>query len=78
MAEPIEFPGMTTTLAAPPGCEDVVQPLPIRRVEGKCLSCWRLTPEELAEIARTGVVWLSIWGSTQPPALVAGEREAVI
>jgi hypothetical protein len=34
------------------------------------ISCWKLTGEELAEINRTGRVWLWIWGPTMPPALL--------
>lgn len=36
------------------------------------ISCWRLTPEELAEVARTGVVWLSVIQDGQPPVYVSG------
>lgn len=38
------------------------------------ISCWKLTTEELAEIQRTGRVWLMIWGPTMPPAAVEGKR----
>lgn len=34
-------------------------------------SCWKLTPEEIDEIIRTGVVWLSCY-SLQPPVYVSG------
>lgn len=36
------------------------------------VSCWKFTAEELAEINRTGRVWLMIWGATMPPACVLG------
>lgn len=36
------------------------------------ISCWKPTAEELAEIQRTGRVWLMIWGVTMPPACVLG------
>lgn len=39
---------------------------------GQIISCWRLTPEELAEIRKTGVVWLSILGSAMPPVMISG------
>lgn len=37
-------------------------------------SCWKLTPEELAEVNRTGRVWLAIYGETMPPALIHGQK----
>ena len=42
------------------------------------ISCWRLTQEELAEVARTGVVWLSVRGGVQPPVLVSGAALVLI
>jgi hypothetical protein len=33
---------------------------------------WRFSPEELEEVRRTGAVWLTCWGKTQPPILVMG------
>jgi hypothetical protein len=36
------------------------------------ISCWKVTEEELAEIQRTGRVWLMIVGHTMPPAAVMG------
>lgn len=36
------------------------------------ISCWEPTVEELAEINRTGRVWLMIVGPTMPPACLAG------
>jgi hypothetical protein len=34
------------------------------------ISCWRLSKEDLEEINRTGVVWLSITGTGMPPVSV--------
>lgn len=36
------------------------------------VSCWKPTAEELAEINRTGRVWLMTWGRTMPPVTVLG------
>lgn len=36
------------------------------------ISKWRLTEEELAEVARTGCVWFGCWGETHPPMWIAG------
>lgn len=38
------------------------------------VSCWKCTPEELAEINRTGRVWLIVHGVTMPPVSVCGEK----
>lgn len=79
MAAPTEFPEQTAVLGAPPGCADEVLPLPVLHREGHFISCWKVTPEEIAEIARTGVLWLAVWGPrTQPPVLVTGHREHVL
>lgn len=36
------------------------------------VSCWKPSPEELAEIQRTGQVWLHVHGQTMPPCYVGG------
>ena len=38
------------------------------------VSCWKLTAEELAEVNRTGRVWLVVMGETMPPAFVKGTK----
>lgn len=38
------------------------------------ISCWKLTAEELAEINRTGRVWLLVVGETMPPVALNGLR----
>lgn len=77
MGEPVSFPGQNTVLRSPPGQEDTVSEL-YTFTNGYCsVSCWRLSPEELAEINRTGMVFISIFsGRTQPPIFV-GDEEAV-
>lgn len=37
------------------------------------ISKWRLTPEELEEVRRTGAIWLHSWGHTHPPISVSGK-----
>jgi len=38
------------------------------------ISRWRLSPEELEEVNRTGgVLWLQAWGDTPPPVSIDGE-----
>ena len=61
-------------LGAPTGMDDSCDPLTVCRTEWDgmpvVVSCWKVTPEELAEIQRTGRVWLAIWGESMPPAWV--------
>jgi hypothetical protein len=36
-------------------------PFPAYRDEsGRVISCWKLSPEELEEVSKTGVIWLDI------------------
>jgi hypothetical protein len=70
MARPIHFAGANATLGAPAGNEHNVEPLHVFRNGRVCVSCWELTPEEIA----AGVVFLSVYsGPTQPPVMVADE-----
>jgi hypothetical protein len=65
-------------LGPPPGMtEDQVYSLSVHRgatPDGLpvVVSCWKPTAEELAEIQRTGRVWLVIYGQTMPPVSVEG------
>lgn len=75
---PSGFDEANGTLGPPQGIsEDDVSSLRVWR--GLCgnqrvvISCWRPTRAEMDEIARTGRVWLYMWGDTMPPALVSGD-----
>ena len=81
MAEPINFPGANIRMNAPEGQEDKVSD--IVAYEGGCncggcasqvITCWRLRPEELEQVKKTGVVWLYISGSAMPPAYIGTEN----
>lgn len=74
MGAPVVFPGHNRTLAPPSGAENI-SPLPIFGNGTCCVSCWQLTPEELAEVnASGGMVFISIfYGDTQPPVFVGSE-----
>lgn len=54
---PIEFKGMNGTAAKH---QPEYRPLPMLREPGRIVSCWQLSPEEQAQVAKTGVVWLSL------------------
>lgn len=70
MAEPIYFNGANATLGAPSGNEHNVEPLHVFRNGRVCVSCWKLTPEEI----EAEMVFLSVYsGQTQPPVLLADE-----
>lgn len=87
MAFPTSFAESNGFLASAPGDEELVGPLSIWRgvavpVEDNAagtglitvISCWKLTAEELAEVNRTGRIWLGICGDTMPPAWVSGSK----
>ena len=79
MAFPSDFEESNCVLSRPDSISDEeCGPLCVcRTVQGELpvvVSCWKLTAEELAEINRTGRVWLGIVGETMPPAWIAGHR----
>jgi hypothetical protein len=75
MGHPIKFDGANALLAAPSGAENV-DGLPVFRNGICCVSCWALSPDEVAEIARTGRIFITVLaGKTQPPVFAGGEEE---
>ena len=42
------------------------------------ISCWKLTAEELAEVNRTGRVWLGCMGATMQPAWISGHSPFIV
>jgi hypothetical protein len=67
--KPVDQPG--AQLLTAPGCF----PLPAVQVQYAdgvygVVSAWELDEQELADIARTGRLWLEIRGTTQPPVLI--------
>jgi hypothetical protein len=71
MAKPVGFDQANTVLGPPPGRADEIDPLFIYRYNGQCVSCWRLSPEELEEVKRTGCIFVNVLsGETQPPILI--------
>lgn len=79
MGLPAAFPEANLTLVAAPGDEEQVGPLPVRRADGAIVSCWRLDPDELAEILVSGCVWLSVLAPvTAPPVMVTGRKADVL
>lgn len=76
MGAPVQFEGANMLLRAPEGAENVSDMHTF--TNGMCsVSCWELSADELAEINRTGRVYLSVFsGRTQPPVFV-GDEETV-
>lgn len=79
MADPIAFDEANLKLVGPDG-DPNIRPLPVHRgVDGRIVSCWQLSGDDLRRIAATGEVWLSVWsGATAPPVLVSGRKEDVL
>ena len=72
MASPVEFPEQNGTLGKPANMTDEeCSSLPVYRDGHQCISCWRLTPEEMAEIQKTHCVFIGVLsGESQPPIWV--------
>lgn len=81
MGQPINFAGSNVVMHAPKDAENV-QDMHVFRTQHSCVSCWELSAVELAEINRTGRVFLSVlMGGQQPPVYVGSEttcREVLI
>ena len=77
MAELTDFPGSNFTWSAPVGADNVMDMRVLRTPSPAYgavvnISAWRLSTDELAEVAATGVVWLSVLGDSMSPVLVLG------
>lgn len=80
MAKGISFEEANVLLGAPTpedAAAGTVSGLPVHRYQDldgvtHVISKWELTPEELAEVARTGVVWFGCWGATHAPMWISG------
>lgn len=81
---PVNFPQSNKVYAKPEGwtdeeCSDLNVWQGDAPIEGTnrtvpaIISCWRLSHEDLQEIQRTGIVWLSITGTAMPPVSVFTE-----
>lgn len=59
MASPVRFCGFNRRFLAPKGQEDHVATLHVHSNGVENISCWRLAPEEIEHIVKTGEVWLT-------------------
>lgn len=72
----VSFPEQNITVGIGDCDPAKVVPMPAwvgedQRGDSMSVSCWKLTPEELVEVQRTGVVWQGIMGKGIPPSYVA-------
>jgi len=73
MADPVQFCGFNKMLNPAKGTEDHVRPLPVHGNGVENISCWKLSPEELAQVNKTGEVWFSVAsGQTCHPVFASG------
>lgn len=77
--EPVHFPQVNRVLGKPAGMSDEeCQPLPVFTDGQRCVSCYQLTDEDVADLVKTRRLWLHVWsGSTQPPVALATRCEFV-
>ena len=73
MADPVDFGGSNATAIAPEGLEEEVRDMPVFSDGVQTISCWHLSAQELAIIANTKCVWLSVRAAGMPPVLVSGD-----
>lgn len=73
MARPIKFDGCNLHLLPPDGAENV-EPMHAFTNGTTVVECWELTAEEIQEVARTGCIWLSLFGQHIPPIFVGSEE----
>lgn len=66
MIKPIEFPEQTRIYGG-----EGSRPLPVAESGDNYVSCWKIDPEDLEAINRTGKIWLLVKGSQPPVALDA-------
>jgi len=78
MADPTDFEGANKVFHPPEGMEDRCSDLTVFQDKTSVISCWKLSEEELAEVNRTGVVWLRVHGQGTPPVKVSGHSLVLI
>ena len=85
MANHVKFEEATTVLPGNPEDGELLEdgtvvypdgtrvaPLHVMQTERERISCWELTPEEIAHVIHTGRVYLFVYGGLHPPVFVSG------
>jgi hypothetical protein len=78
MATPIEFDQQNFIFDKPESMTDEeCVPLPVHKTQNtdhpQFISCWQLDEKELAEVAKTGKIYLSVFGDGHQPVSIAGQ-----
>lgn len=74
MADGIDFVGSNKRFGPPPG-DDRVEPLMVFDNGHVIVECWRLRPEELAEVvANGGILFVTVFARGLPPIFVGTEQ----
>lgn len=79
--KPAMFSDMTHVLAAPPNWDAEAQgeclglPVAVDASGPTITSCWMLDAEDLAALSAGGRVYVTVWGTTQPPIAMTVRRE---
>ena len=73
---PIKTENTNLILKAPSGKEKEVEDLPVTKLTfdngSKAIeSCWKLSPKELEQINKTGVIYFACMGENHPPILLS-------
>lgn len=77
MSEPVKFDGANFNFGPPVGLEEMVGHLPCFLNGRSVVSAWKLSPEELAEVNRTGVVFITIMSGRSVFPMYVGSEETV-
>jgi hypothetical protein len=82
--EPTSFDESNSYMSAPDGVSDEdctplsvfqgIAQLPSGDACPICISCWKLTKEELEQIKTTGRVWLWVYGGGMPPVALTTDK----
>ncbi len=81
MAQPVSFPEAGDTLVQPgAGVEALGLVCSLVGEDEDCatVSCWRLSFQEMAEICRTGVLWVKVRGISPPDFMVTGHKQEAL
>lgn len=74
MAQGCDFEGANVVLRAPEGMtQDECYDLPVHSSDGKVVSAWRLSDDELRKVQETGIIWFSCMSSTHPPVMIGAD-----
>jgi hypothetical protein len=76
MAKSIKFEGCNCTLSAPSkliGLKPKAGGTDAFSDGKRIVTCWRLSAEELAEVAQTGLIWMIVDGQTMPTTVLSGQ-----